>query len=51
MNEVTYGLVGVVLGLLGGVFILKALTSKQNLIYELFIINKFYDILKIKLNE
>jgi len=29
MNEVTYGLVGVVLGLLGGVFILKALTSKQ----------------------
>ena len=29
MNEVTYGVVGVVFGLLGGFFILKALTGKQ----------------------
>ena len=29
MNEVTYVVVGVVLGLLGGFFILKALTNKQ----------------------
>ena len=29
MIEITYGLVGVVLGLLGGFFMLKAITNKQ----------------------
>ena len=29
MSEITYGVAGVVLGLLGGFFILKALTNKQ----------------------